>query len=65
MGDASTIIDGLGWLYFIRDTYPISFISIILCTFGYVMTSIGFRHHLKTLRATKKEILQRILENLH
>ena len=53
------------FLVFIKETYPISAISIVLVLFGYTLGSIGFRCHVKTLKGIISDILHTILERLH
>ena len=58
------IVD-FNFLIFIKETYPVTFISIVLVAFGYAMGSVGFRHHIKSLNEVIIDTLQRILERLH
>ena len=58
-------ITDYNFLLFIKDTYPISFIGIVLSAFGYTMGAIGYRHHIKSLDKVIIETLQKILERLH
>jgi len=52
-------------LYFVRDNYPISFIGIILTTFGYTMGAVGYRSHIKSLKTVVISNYHVILERLH
>ena len=52
-------------LFYIRDTYPVSFIGIILTAFGYLLGAIGFKAHIKTLKEVEIATLNAILERIH
>ena len=52
-------------LVFIKDTYPISAIAIVLVGFGYSLGSIAARCHIKTLKGIISDTLHTILERLH
>ena len=58
-------IPDFNFLVFIKDTYPISAIAIVLVGFGYTLGSIGARCHIKTLKGIIKDTLHTILERLH
>ena len=58
------IVD-FNFLIFIKETYPVAFISVVLVEFGYTMASVGFRHHIKSLNEVIIKTLQQILERLH
>jgi hypothetical protein len=42
-------IPDFNWVLFIKDTYPVSAISMVLCGFGYALMAIGCNKHLKDL----------------
>ena len=52
-------------LIFLKDTYPISFIGIILTSFGYTLGALAYRHHIKTLNDVIIKTQHQILERLH
>jgi len=58
-------ITDYNFLIFIKDTYPVSFIAIVLVAFGYTMGAMGYRHHIKNLKDIIIDTLQKILERIH
>ena len=55
---------GLTILNLIRDIYPVSFISIILCAFGYAMGMIKYRFEIRTVEKRIKA-LEDMIERVH
>lgn len=55
---------GITILNLIRDIYPVSFISIILCAFGYAMGFIKYRFEIRVIERRIKAI-EDMIERTH
>lgn len=58
------IDNGFNFLLFIKDTYPIAAISIVLAGFGYTLGAIGYRLHIKILKWVLTDVLDMIIKKL-
>ena len=49
---------------FIKETYPVSSITVVVIGFGYTLGTVGFRLHVRILKEILNATIRTVLEKL-
>lgn len=58
------LIHDYNLLNFIKETYPVSSITVIVIMFGYTLGTVGFRLHIKILKEILSDTIRSILDRV-